>query len=149
AGALQMKVKVYDYDKYDIVDIAELAEGDVIVMHGEEVEVTSVETTEGGLVMINGGMENGGFDLFSADENVYYESGFNDVKTYNEVGEITIPVSTEFEFTDSCDLENGPVVYYPGDFLVDSGIEYDFNPNNTSIVVEGGLVIAMSHIFMP
>ena len=149
-GALQMKAKVYAYDTYDIVDISELAEGDIIIMHGEEVEVTSVEKTEGGLVMINGGMENGGFDLFSADSNVYYESGYNDVKTYNELGEVTLRVSTEFIYTDASNIDADPVIYYPGDFLTDiAGIDYNFNPNNTSIVVEDGTVIAMNRIYMP
>lgn len=149
-GAMQMKVEVFAYEQYDMVDISQLKEGDKIVRGGEEVAVESVERNDLGLVSINGGQENGGFDLYSNDETIFYEIGFDDVKSYYSLGEAEIPVSTEFEFTDASNWESDPVVYYPGDFLTeDAGIVYDFTPHNTTIVVEGGKVIAMNRIFTP
>ena len=149
-GAMQLDVTVYTYDLYDMVDIANLKAGDIIVIQGNEVAVETVETLESGLVFINGGMENGGYDLWHNDSGVYFEHGYNDAKSYYALGEATIRVSTEFEFVDSSDLDKGEVIYYPGDFLTDNaGILYHFVPNNTSIVVEGGQIIQMTRIYTP
>ena len=101
-GRMQMDVTVYAYDVYDMVDIANLKEGDTIVIRDEEVLVESMETLKSGLLFINGGMEN--------DE----------------------------------------ILYYPGSFLTDQyGVVYDFTPYNTSIVVEDGQVIHVTHICTP
>ena len=149
-GAMQLDVTVYTYDLYDMVDIANLKEGDIIVIQGNEVAVETVETLESGLLFINGGMENGGYDLWHNDSGVYFEHGYNDAKSYYPLGEASIRVSTEFEFVDSSDLDKGEVTYYPGDFLTDNaGILYHFVPNNTSIVVEGGQIIQMTRIYTP
>ena len=149
-GAMQLDVTVYTYDLYDMVDIANLKEGDTIVIQGNEVAVETVETLESGLVFINGGMENGGYDLWHNDSGVYFEHGYNDAKSYYPLGEATFKVSADFEFVDSSDLDKGEVTYYPGDFLTDNaGILYHFVPNNTSIVVEGGQIIQMTRIYTP
>ena len=149
-GKMQMKVTVFTYDLYDMVDIASLNENDVIVRKNEEVKVTKLERLDSGLVRINGGEENGGFDLVSSDSTVYYETGMNDIKAYNELGKVTLPVSDEFEYIDESDLDAEAKTYYPGDFLTDdAGIEYNFSPNNTSIVIENGTIIKMNKVYMP
>ena len=149
-GKLVMKVKAYSYDLYDMVDIASLKENDVIVRLGEEVEIKKIERLETGLVRINDGEENGGFDLISNDSTVYYEIGMSDVKAYYELGEVTLPVSTDFVYLDESDLDAEKKEYYPGDFLTDNeGIRYDFNPNNTSIVIENGVIIEMKKVYTP
>ena len=149
-GAMQLKVSVYDYELFDMVDIANLKEGDKIMIQGTEVTVETLETLESGLIFINGGMDNGGYDLWHDESGVYFEHWYNDAKAYYLVGEATIKVSDEFEFTDSSDLEKGEVVLYAGDFLTeDNGIAYGFNPNNTAIVVENGVVTHMTRIYTP
>ena len=149
-GKMQMKVTVFTYDLYDMVDIASLNENDVIVRKNEEVKVTKLERLDSGLVRINGGEENGGFDLVSSDSTVYYETGMNDIKAYNELGKVTLPVSDEFEYIDESDLDAEAKTYYPGDFLTDDAeIEYNFTPNNTSIVIENGTIIKMNKVYMP
>jgi len=149
-GAMKLDVTVYTYDLYDMVDIANLKEGDTIVIRGDEVTVESLDTMDSGMVFINGGFENNGYDLWHNDTGVYYEQGMSDAKAYYALGEASIPVSVDFEFTDSSDLDKGEVIYYPGDFLIqDAGIMYHFVPDNTSIVIEGGKVIGMTRIYMP
>ena len=149
-GKMQMNVTVYSYELYDMVDIAELAEGDTILRQGEEVKVSSVERLDSGLVRINGGEEQGGFDLTSDDTTVYYEVGMDDVKAYYALGEVTLPVSTEFVYTDASDVDGEATKYYPGDFLTeDAGITYDFTPENTTIVIEDGVVFAMNKVYNP
>ena len=150
SGKIVMDVTVYTYDNYDMADIASLEVNDVIVRKNEEVTVTGVERLESGLVRINGGEENGGFDLASNDSTVYYELGMNDIKAYYELGDVTLPVSDEFEYIDESDLDSEAKIYYPGDFLTDDeDMEYNFSPNDTSIVIENGTIIKMNKVYMP
>ena len=148
-GKMQMNVKIYTYDKYDMVDIANLKEGDTIVTHAGEVVVTSLERTQGGLILINGGLEEGGFDLFTDDSGIFYESGFNDVKNWYEVGTATIRVSADFEGRDNSNPDQGEVVLYPGSFLVGEVTDYNFTPYNTTIRVEGGQIVEMNRMYTP
>ena len=45
-GTMQLRVKVYTYDLYDMVDISALKVGDQITICQQEVEVTSLEHTK-------------------------------------------------------------------------------------------------------
>ena len=58
-GKTEITLTVYDYDVYDMVDIAQLAVGDTIVVDGKDMVVTSRED-ENGFVTINGDLEQGG-----------------------------------------------------------------------------------------
>ena len=80
-GKMQMAVTVYDYDKYDMVDISMLKVGDILVTHGGEVEIVSLDRNKNGTVLINGGLDENGFDLATDDSGIYYESGYNDTRT--------------------------------------------------------------------
>lgn len=148
-GAMQMDVTVYTYDLYDMVDIAMLKEGDTIIIRGEEVMVTSLERTDMGL-LINGGLDENGYEFRTDETTVWYEIGYSDMKSYYEVGKATIRVSADMNFYDSSDLDKGEVIYYPGDFLTDdAGMVYHFVPHNTSIVIEDGMIIKMSRRYTP
>ena len=126
SGKMVMDVTVYSYELYDMVDIASLKENDVILRKNEEVKVTEIERLETGLVRINGG------------------------EAYYELGNVTLPVSDEFEYVDESDLDVDAKKYFAEDFLKDdSGIEYNFSPNNTSIVIENGTIIKMNKTYMP
>ena len=148
-GKMQMDLKIYTYDKYDMVDVANLKVGDVIVTHAGEVEVTALDRLESGLIFVNGGQEEGGFDLFTDESGVYFEHGFNDAKNWYQAGEATIRVSVDFEGLDSIDPEQGDVVLYPGSFLVGEITNYDFTPYNTTVRVEDGQIVEMNRVFIP
>ena len=148
-GKMVMDVTVYSYELYDMVDIASLKEADVIIRQGEEVTVAELERLDSGLVRINGGEENGGFDLISNDGTVYYEIGMSDIKAYYELGKASLPVSDEFEYIDESDPDAGAKHYAAGDLLADDKIEYNFSPNNTSIVIENGTITKMNKVYMP
>ena len=76
--------------------------------------------------------------------------GMSDVKNYYELGESTLPVSDEFEYVDESDLDSEAEIYYPGDFLTDdTGILYNFTPNNTKIVIENGVITKMVKVYTP
>ena len=149
SGIMQMNLKIYAYDKYDMIDIANLEVGDIIVRHSGEIKVISKEKNETGMIYINGGLENGGFDLVTDDCGIFYETGFNDVKDWYEIGEATIRVSADFNGIDNADLEQGEVIIYPGDFLIGAVTNYDFTPYNTTIRVEDGQIVEMNRVFTP
>lgn len=150
AGIMQMNVTVYDYDLYDMVDMSQLKVGDIIVIRGKEVVVSTLERNSIGTVIINGGLDQGGYELGTDESGVFFESGYNDAKSYYPLGETTLRVSTDFEYHDKSDLDAKEKVYYPGDFLTeDAGIDYNFNPHNTNIVIADGQVIRMNRVYVP
>lgn len=149
-GKMQMKVTIYDYALFDMVDIAGLAVGDRVMLHGEAVSVSQLERKEDGSVHINGGWDAGGYTLFQNGETVFYEVSCNDQPYWTPLGTAVVPVSENFLFTDTSNLEVGTAVFYPGDFLVnDPGIVYPFVPNNTTIRIENGKIVTMHRTYMP
>ena len=148
-GKMQMDLKIYSYDKYDMVDVATLKVGDILFGHSGKLTVTSIEQNDAGVIIINGGLGAGGMDLVTDELGLYYERGHHDAKNWYEVGEATIRVSVDFEGIDSADKEKGEVVLYPGSFLVGEVTNYDFSPYNTTIRVENGQIIEMIRCYIP
>ena len=148
-GKMQMDVKIYTYDRYDMVDISELKVGDILVAHAGEIEITAMERSESGIIRINGGLEEGGLDLVTDDSGIFFETGFNDAKNWYEVGEATIRVSADFLGHDNSNPEQGEALIYPGDFLVGAVTDYNFTPYNTTIRVEGGQIVEMNRMYAP
>lgn len=148
-GRMQMDLTVYAYDQYDMVDIAALKVGDTLVRHTGDVVVVSLERDENGTVYINGGLDNGGFDLVSDECGIFYEMGYNDHKSWYPVGAATIRVSADFIGIDHADLDLGEVLIYPGDFLIGAVSNYDFTPYNTTIRIEDGQIVEMNRRYIP
>lgn len=148
-GIMRMDVTVYSYDRFDMVDIAGLKTGDTIITHNGDVTVSSLERNDFGTLLINGGLENGGMDLFTDDCGVYYETGYNDMKNWYEVGKVTLRVHTDLRFRDMMDLEKGEQIYYAGSFLVGEVTDYHFTPHNTTVRTENGQIIFMERIYTP
>jgi hypothetical protein len=146
---MQMDLKVYSYDQYDMVDITNLNVGDTLVRHSGAVKVISKEQNEAGTIYINGGLDNGGFDLVTDDCGTFYEMGYNDHKSWYPVGAATIRVSADFIGIDHADLDLGEVLIYPGDFLIGAVSNYDFTPYNTTIRIEDGQIVEMNRRYIP
>ena len=132
-----------------MVDIAMLKVGDTIVTHSGEVQVTALERGATGILYVNGGLDNGGFDLVTDDSGVFFETGYSDVKNWYQVGEATLRVSADFKGSDISDLENGEIIIYPGDFLVKDAVKYDFTPHNTTVRLAGGQVVELTRVYTP
>ena len=148
-GETQMDVKIYSYDKYDMVDISMLKVGDIIVSHAGELEIASIDRKDDGSIAINGGLDAGGLELITQDNGIFYEQGYNDAKNWYQVGETTICVSADFEYHDNSDLDNGEILHY-SDSFIDGGItDYFFFPHNTTIRVENGRIIEMYRRYVP
>ena len=148
-GIMRMDLKIYTYDKYDMVDISMLKVGDTLVTNAGEVQVLSLEQGVNGSLSINGGLEAGGFELVTDDCGVFFECGYNDAKNWYEIGEATIRVSVDFVYYDRSDMDRGEVVYYPGSFLIGEVTDYYFTPRNTTIRVEGGQIVEMFREYIP
>lgn len=150
SGNICLRVQVYSYDQFDMVDISGLKAGDTILLSDEAVQVHSVERNDYGTVLVNGGLDEGGFDLATDDSGIYFVHGYSDMKTWNLIGEVDCPVSDDFIFTDSADLEKDEVIYSAED-LLDSipAEEYGYHPQNTTIRMENGLVVAMERVYTP
>ena len=145
-GKTYLTLQVYDYDRYDMVDISKLAEGSVIVAGGKDMTVSSVEQ-DGSLVLINGGLTKGGMTLTTQDDGVYYELGVNDAKCYQEKGEVKLPLSASFTLTDDSDPDHPNQTYGAEKLseLVSSG----FTANNTLVTIENGEITAITRTVAP
>lgn len=145
-----MTVTVYTYDLYDMVDIALLQGGDTIIIRGQEVVIEALDRTEGGLVLINGGLDMGGYDLWTNENTVYFETGYSDMKHWQSLGEVTMEVAPDFRFTDSSDPEKEPVIYTFEDLTgADSPIDFAFDPQSTTVTIENGQIVSMERTYTP
>ena len=147
-GKTQITLTVYDYDVYDMVDVAQLAVGDTIVADGKDMVVTSREDKDG-FVTINGGLEQGGVDLTSDDSGVYYAVGMDDVKSYHELGRITVPVAEGFVLTDNADPEHPDETYAASDLAKLAASEPGFTANNTLATIEHGELTVLARSYTP
>ena len=147
-GKMEITLTVYDYDVYDMVDIAQLAAGDTIVVDGKDMVVASREDKDG-FVTINGGLEQGGVDLTSDDSGVYYAVGLDDTKSYHELGKITVPVAEGFILTDNSDPEHPDETYVASDLAKLAGEGVGFNANNTQATIEHGELTVLARSYTP
>lgn len=150
-GQLQLSFTVYNYEKFDAADISGLKAGDVLVVSGQEMTVSSVQASDG-YVTVNGGEEAGGV-LFSLDasSNTYYVMGMDDSKTYYEKGQLTFPVADSCVLTDDADFE------HPGQTTPASGLVrllaqddiYGFDPQSTTVTLKNSQITAIYRGFLP
>lgn len=150
SGTILLRMQIYTYDKFDMMDISGLKTGDTILLSDGALLVNSVERNDHGTVLINGGLEEGGLDLATDDSGTYFAQGYSDMKSWYLVGEAECSVSEDFIFTDSADLEQGAVTYKAAD-LLDSipASAYGYQPQNTTVRMENGQVVEMNRIYTP
>jgi predicted small secreted protein len=148
-GMLCVTMTVYDYELFDLVDISQLARGDILDVDGKKLEVTSVDRS-GADVTVNGGLEEGGCDLHTDEDGVYYEVIMDAGKNYKAIGQVTLPVDQDFVYTDDSDLENPGKTFYAGDFLtaMENGTD-TFQANATTVCTAGGKIVELTRIYMP
>lgn len=152
-GKLELSFTVYDYELFDAADITGLKEGDVLTVSGKDVTVTSVEE-DNGYVTVNGGEEQGGMTFAPSESGgTYYVIGMDDAKSYNELGQLTLPVADSCVLTDDADLDN------PGQTTEASGLlelfskedsdPYGYNPQNTTVTVANSQITAIHRTYQP
>jgi hypothetical protein len=139
---------IYRYEMFSSEDIQSLKVGDTIWCLGKNVAVDTIEVRDSGLIIVNGGIENGG-RYFKTDVNgLYFESGMNDRHSYYEIGENTYTLSADFVFTDNSDMDN-PKTYTAEEFM--SLLTYDthFVNSNTIVETSNGVVTAIVRNYIP
>lgn len=145
----RVKFTLYAYDTYDMVDIASLKEGDTIIVENEVVTVKSVVEEDYGIV-INRSENEDGICFVPTDSGVYYVDTNSALKNYYAVGQVTLPISPEFVFTDYFKDHETPVVLTVNQIVNESPeIDYWFVPDNSTIVVENGMVISLTRNYLP
>ena len=148
-GKLQMQVRIYTYDTYDLVDIALLQAGAKIVTHTSEVDIISIRHLQNGTITINDGWEEDGLTLMTDDSGFYYAIGANDTKNWYEIGKATIRVTVDLQGYDQSDLELSKFIFYLCSFLVNEVTNCDFTSYNTTIRIEEGQVVELHRMYMP
>lgn len=149
-GALNIHMKIYDYELFDLVDISLLKEGDIIILNGNAVSIESLEQLESGLIRINGGTEEGGHDLMTDNSGVYYETTMDMGRKYFAIGEATFKVDQDFKFLDQANLKNSNSVYYAGDLIIlKNTIDFSCTAYDSSITVKDGSIINITRKYTP
>lgn len=148
--SITIDLTIYAYDMYDMVDIANLKEGDTISINGENVVIKSIEKEENGAVLINGGIDNDGFTLATDDSTIYHLFDYNDTKVYNEVGKVSLKLAKDFVMNDSSDLENPDATYTAEDLLKEeSAFNFIFTPNDTTAQIANNEIVSITRNFTP
>lgn len=150
SGKTILRMQIYTYEKFDMVDISRLKAGDIFLHSGEEIPVESVERNAHGTVLVNGGLDEGGFDLATDDSGIYYVHGYSDMKSWIPVGIAEFVISETFVFNDSADLELGTAIYDAEDLV--NGVPesiFGYQPQNTTVRIENGQVVEMNRIYTP
>ena len=149
-GAL--KFTIYTEDCFDIVDISTLAVGDTFYLGGVDFPIETLEEDDGELI-VNGGMDEYGFNLRAFDEdNCWKVVMEDDYTTWTEYGEATLPLAEDVTFTDGWDIEKEPETFAGAEAVAAAitGTEMDaFIYLNTALRVEDGQIVEIVRSYMP
>lgn len=144
-------VAIYDYDLYDVVEVANLAEGDTVVVDGKDIVVTSVEMSSENYVTVNGGVEEGGVVFAPGEGGTYYLMGMDDAKDYHQIAALILPISADVVVKDSAedpDEANAKTLTL-ADVAGLAGDVYGVSANNTHVVISDGTVTEIARTYVP
>ena len=146
----QMTMTVYAYDSYRAEDIDGLEAGKAIRIHpdgaveAQDLTVESIERNEEtGIVSINGGIEQGGVDLWRSND-VY--------RVYYMVGELVLPMDENITLSDSSSGVDAASVETNGTNGVASAVGADLDSwteYNTTVSTTDGKVSNILRIWVP
>lgn len=145
--------QIYSEDCYDIVDIQQLAVGDIIVVSGETIHVTSLSDDEYGHRLVNGGYDAGGCTLCPyPEDNCWMCIEDDDFHTYTERAVVTLTLADDVTFTDGWDIERDPVTTTGIEAVTEAIRESDndvFDCYNAEIRLEGGQIVEITRRYVP
>ncbi len=135
----------YALQLFDGADVTALKAGDTIVLEYKDVVIDTIEENNG-IYKINGGFDEGGYDLSPSTENegCYYESTTDDYGVYEELGSAELPVSADCVIKDSSDGTEKQLTM--DDVASDTG---SFDQFNTTITVSGGEITEITRSYRP
>lgn len=144
---LIIPVSLYSVDKYSEEDMDGLEEGDSIIVDGNMYVVDRIES-EGDVITINGGLNEGGVELIrDIDTGDYTYFGWDDIKSYTYLLKKDFEADDEMVFSDFQDLSNPMVLdrYSLLDFIADDYL-YELN---TTVEISGGKIVNITREYMP
>lgn len=154
----QMTMTVYAYDTYRAEDIDGLEAGKAIRIHpdgaveAQDLTVESIERNEEtGIVSINGGIEQGGVDLWRSND-VYRTVTYDDYPVYYMVGELVLPMDENITLSDSSSGVDAASVETNGTNGVASAVGADLDSwteYNTTVSTTDGKVSNILRIWVP
>ena len=154
----QVSMDVYSYDAYEKDAIDKLQVGDTISTHldgadeAQDVTIESIEKDdEHGAVTINGGIEEGGVELW-LDHGVYRTVTMDDYPVYYKVGELNLPLADDATMEDSSADPQASAVESDGAAAVEEAFNADpdyWICNNTTVFTDGGKVSNIVRVWVP
>ena len=154
----QMTMTVYAYDAYKAEDIDKLEVGEELRIHldgaveAQDLAVESIERDEeSGIVSINGGIEQGGVDLWRSND-TYRTVTYDDYPVYYMVGELVLPMDENVTLSDSSSSVDAAPVEIDGTNSVASAVSDDLDDwtvYNTTVFTKDGKVSNILRIWVP
>ena len=154
----QMTLTVYGYDAYRAEDVDALDVGSVFSTHldgaveAQNVTVEKIEKNEdNGTVSINGGIEEGGVDLWRSGD-TYRTVTYDDYPVYYMIGELVLPVDDSVTLSDSSASVDAVPVETNGAIEVGKAVSEDkddWTPYNTTVFTKDGVVSNILRIWVP
>ncbi|MDO4962112.1 MAG: hypothetical protein Q4E57_09765 [Eubacteriales bacterium] len=106
AGEPLVDMDFYEVEKYAAEDMEALKEGDGVEYNGNTVAVDSIDSTNG-MVMVNGGIDEGGATFKLAEGEEYYTFfGWDDMMTYAHIGGCMLGFAKDLKVMDQTDPMN-------------------------------------------
>ena len=137
----QMTLTVYGYDAYRAGAV-----------EAQNVTVEKIEKNEdNGTVSINGGIEEGGVDLWRSGD-IYRTVTYDDYPVYYIMGELVLPVDDSVTLSDSSASVDAVPVETSGTIEVGTAISEDkdnWTPYNTTVFTKDGVVSNILRIWVP
>lgn len=148
----ELTVEVYEYDRYEMEAIDNLASSSKIQFCNKEITVGKVEeNSETGFIQINGGIENDGIELMEED-GLYRTVTFNNYPIYYSVGKVTIPLADDITFEDQAGSEQEsdlPIVELKDLPNAIENSDISFICNNTVITVRQEQIVQIIRYWVP
>ena len=154
----QAALEVYSYDAYTKEDIDDLQVGDVLSTHldgadaAQDVTIERIEKDdEHGAVTINGGIEEGGVELW-LDHDVYRTVTMDGYPVYYKVGELALPLAENVTMEDSSADPQASAVESDGASAVEEAFNAgpaNWNCNNTTVFTDNGNVSSIVRVWVP
>lgn len=161
-GITTADVTLYTMDLYDVVDITTMTPGDTIFVNGEEIVVSTIDEGnpvdfndgqgQRNVILVNGGIEEGGTELIGYEGGTYRFFGFDDHASYTEKGTVNMEIASDAIINDTSDLDNPDGVTIAASELVnlkDKEFDPGFNLLNTRIRVVDNKVVEIERKYIP
>jgi len=149
-GNLTMNVWIEDI--YDVVEVSLMKEGDTLFYDGREIVIKS-SIYGNGIIVVNGGLEEGGAYLESNGGGTFRGVQFDDHSTYTLLGKTQIPLSENFIIVDCKEQYEEPsdTIRENQKLYIErlEGYKRSFNCLNTTVLVEDGFITEINRRWIP